>query len=96
MPTAEPALLVQGELWSSPVQARLPSDASRRKLWAALAFGTELLRELTEPEMMTLATLGGAVSPITSYLAIEPGVRPSTEGIDWGAGAAGSAASVCR
>jgi len=26
----------------------------------------------------------GAVSPVTSYLAIEPGVRPSTEGLEHG------------
>ena len=31
---------------------------------------------------MILARHGGAVSPVTSYLAIEPGVRPSTEGIE--------------
>jgi hypothetical protein len=36
--------------------------------------------------MMTLATRGQAVSPVTSYLAIEPGVRPSTEGIETGEG----------
>jgi hypothetical protein len=36
--------------------------------------------------MMTLARTGGVVSPVTSYLAIEPGVRPSTEGLDWGNG----------
>jgi len=40
--------------------------------------------ELSEDEMMTLAMGGGAVSPVTSYLAIEPGVRPSTEGLEWG------------
>jgi hypothetical protein len=33
--------------------------------------------------MMALALRGRAVSPVTSYLAIEPGVRPSTEGLDW-------------
>jgi len=32
--------------------------------------------------MMPLALYGGAVSPVTSYLAIEPGVHPSTEGLD--------------
>ena len=32
--------------------------------------------------MMVLARHGRAVSPVTSYLAIEPGVRPSTEGIE--------------
>ena len=30
--------------------------------------------------MMAAATSAGAVSPVTSYLAIEPGVRPSTDG----------------
>jgi hypothetical protein len=29
--------------------------------------------------MMVLARHGAAVWPVTSYLAIEPGVRPSTE-----------------
>ena len=33
---------------------------------------------------MPLAMLGRAVSPVTSYLAIEPGVRPSTEGLEEG------------
>ena len=32
--------------------------------------------------MMVLARRGRAVSPVTSYLAIEPGVRPSTEGLE--------------
>lgn len=32
--------------------------------------------------MMPLAMMGRVVSPVTSYLAIEPGVRPSTEGLD--------------
>src|SRR5262249_34930340 len=50
--------------------------------WAALVFGSDLLYELSEEEMMPLAMLGRAVSPVTSYLAIEPGVRPSTEGLD--------------
>lgn len=31
--------------------------------------------------MLALAFLGRAVSPVTSYLAIEPGVRPSTAGV---------------
>ena len=45
-------------------------------------FGSDLFWELSESEMMPLAMRGGAVSPVTSYLAIEPGVRPSTEGLD--------------
>jgi hypothetical protein len=49
-------------------------------------FGSHLLGELTEEEMMPLALRGQAVSPVTSYLAIEPGVRPSTEGLEFGEG----------
>ena len=83
-------VVLTGELWARPVREVLRPDAAHGRLWSALAFGSELLHELTEPEMMTLAVRGGAVSPVTSYLAIEPGVRPSTEGLDWsGTGAGG-------
>lgn len=70
-----------GELWSQPFRLTLHPDGRAGKLWSALVFGTEQLDELSEPEMMVLAQRGGAVSPVTSYLAIEPGVRPSTEGL---------------
>jgi hypothetical protein len=41
--------------------------------------------------MMVLAKRGQAVSPVASYLAIEPGVRPSTEGLhdEYGEGSLG-------
>ena len=75
---------VEGELWSKPVRRAFHPDAGAAKRWAALVFGGDLVDELNEAEMMVLAKRGGAVSPVTSYLAIEPGVRPSTEGIEWG------------
>lgn len=75
---------VEGELWSKRVERVLHPDAAAGKRWAALAFGSSLLGELSEPEMMKLALAGAAVSPVTSYLAIEPGVRPSTEGLEHG------------
>lgn len=81
---------VEGELWSKRVQHVVHADAAAGKRWAALVFGSELMSQLSEPEMMKLALHGGAVSPVTSYLAIEPGVRPSTEGLDWGATGTGS------
>lgn len=40
--------------------------------------------------MMRVAKLGRVVSPVTSYLAIEPGVRPSTAGIERGGAGSGS------
>lgn len=73
---------LNGELWSQPFRKVLRPDAEESKRWAALVFGQSAYTELTEPEMMTLAERGGAVSPVTSYLAIEPGVRPSTEGLE--------------
>lgn len=81
---------VQGKLWSRTFSARIDTNAADAKLSSALVFGSDLLSELSEPEMMTLAMRGRAVSPVTSYLAIEPGVRPSTEGLDWGVSGTGS------
>jgi hypothetical protein len=75
---------VRGELWARPVHLTLRVDHAETRVWSALVFGTEVRDELSEPEMMVLARHGRAVSPVTSYLAIEPGVRPSTEGLEEG------------
>lgn len=72
---------LEAELWSTPVSfKRKPNEAYSRRQ-AALFFGSALLDEVDEKEMMTIAMYGRAVSPVTSYLATEPGVRPSTEGL---------------
>jgi von Willebrand factor type A domain len=89
---ASQSLSVTGELWATPVRVLAGAEPAQGKLWSALVFGSPLSSELTEPEMMTLALNGRAVSPVTSYLAIEPGVRPSTDGLEesggqgWGRG----------
>jgi len=75
-------LSVSGELWLEPVRVLASPSVASQALWAGLSFGSPVLDELDESEMMPLALLGHAVSPVTSYLAIEPGVRPSTEGLD--------------
>jgi len=82
-------LELRGKSWARPVTRRLSLDAKETRRWAAMIFGTELVSELSEAEMTQLAMHGGAVSPVTSYLAVEPGVRPSTEGLDWGLGGIG-------
>ena len=87
-------LNVSGELWLEPVRTVATASAEHQPLWAGLVFGSPVLDELVESEMMPLALLGHAVSPVTSYLAIEPGVRPSTEGLEpavsgYGHGASG-------
>jgi hypothetical protein len=78
------SLNVSGELWASPVRMSVQPDTGRERLWSALVFGSQVMYDLSEAEQMTLALKGGAVSPVTSYLAIEPGVRPSTDGLDRG------------
>jgi hypothetical protein len=75
---------ITGELWSKPLRAVAMPTAEQGKLASALIFGSSLWSDLSEDEQMKVALLGGAVSPVTSYLAIEPGVRPSNEGLDWG------------
>ncbi|MCB9753679.1 MAG: hypothetical protein H6713_27370 [Myxococcales bacterium] len=78
-----PHVRVSGELWAEPVEeVFLPDDAEAAR-WSALVFGSPVLEALKPEELLGLATRGGAVSPVTSYLAIEPGVRPSTEGLEW-------------
>jgi hypothetical protein len=80
--SAKPGELeLDGELWSTPVHSRASSSADEERLWSALVFGSDALYQLTDDEQKILAMRGGAVSPVTSYLAIEPGVRPSTEGL---------------
>jgi len=79
---APPALAIAGELWSTPIKTKVEPTEEQNRLWSALVFGSPLMHDLKEPEMMTLAMKGHAVSPVTSYLAIEPGVRPSTEGLE--------------
>lgn len=74
---------IEGELWATPIRKTMKPDEAAGRLWSALAFGAYDLRgSLNEQEMMVLAMRGHAVSPVTSLLAIEPGVRPSTEGLE--------------
>lgn len=84
--TALTALEISGELWATPIKKEFAPNAAENQRWAGLFFGTHLYSKVTEQEMMPLAMLGKVVSPVTSYLAIEPGVRPSTEGLEEMAG----------
>lgn len=77
---------VTGELWATPIKKTFARDDAEGQRWAGLFFGTDKYSEISEKEMMPLAMLGKVVSPVTSYLAIEPGVRPSTEGLEESSG----------
>jgi hypothetical protein len=80
--TSSERIAIEGELWSRPVTFAAASSPAEERRWSALVFGSPLLDELSEPEQRLLAMKGRAVSPVTSYLAIEPGVRPSIDGLE--------------
>lgn len=80
---------IEGDLWGDHVKKTFLPDEDEGKRWSALVFGSNVLYSLDEKEMMFLAMRGHAVSPVTSLLAIEPGVRPSTEGLGVGEGGGG-------
>jgi hypothetical protein len=73
-----------GMIWSDPITKELDADAAFSRATAAFVFGADEHQELTPDEMMTVAMLGRAVSPVTSYVAAEPGTRPSTAGFGYG------------
>jgi hypothetical protein len=93
--SSNPRLSVKGELWSRPIEWSIGPSADETLRWSALVFGTPLLFSLSPAEQMKLALAGRAVSPVTSYLAVEPGTRPSTEGIEGTVFSSGSSSS-CR
>jgi hypothetical protein len=87
-------LSIDGLLWNTRLHETSKPSSKAGDRWSALVFGSDLIWQLSEPEMMTLAMRGRAVSPVTSYLAIEPGVRPSTEGLEeWETGGLGLSGS---
>jgi hypothetical protein len=71
---------VRACLWANAVGWQIDADRKTGDRTAALAFGTDLTDDMDDAAMFELAQRGQAVSPVTSYLAIEPGVRPSTDG----------------
>lgn len=79
--TAPNQVTLTGVLWSDPVKKTvLVNDAFSRST-AAFVFGEDEHHDLSPAEQMTVALLGRAVSPVTSYVAYEPGTRPSTIGL---------------
>jgi subtilisin-like proprotein convertase family protein len=77
-------LSISGLVWSDPIHKQLAPLGGFSRQTAAFVFGADEYHELSSAEMMTVALLGRAVSPVTSYVAAEPGTRPSTIGLDRG------------
>lgn len=74
---------IKGQLWSQPVTYSAKSDQEPfNRATAGFIFSHDIFSELSSSEQFVVASYGRAVSPVTSYLAIEPGVRPSTIGLE--------------
>jgi hypothetical protein len=74
-------VVIAGQLWSDPIQIdAIASDAMSRATAAFMTADPDF-EELTPEEQMTVALAGRAVSRVTSYVAYEPGTRPSRLGL---------------
>lgn len=89
-PDAPTSVTLSGMLWSDPIHKDVTVGAPFSIATAAFVFGADAHHDLSDAEQMKIAMFGKAVSPVTSYVAAEPGVRPSTIGLEEGWGTIGS------
>jgi subtilisin-like proprotein convertase family protein len=87
---AAPARVVlAGKLWSDPIRREVDATEAFSRQTAAFVFGADEHQTLSQAEQLKVAMYGRAVSPVTSYVAFEPGTRPSPIGLEWGFGRSG-------
>lgn len=79
--SAPTRVVLTGKLWSDPVRRELRVGAKFSQQTAAFVFGADEYHDLSTQEQLRVARMGRAVSPVTSYVAAEPGTRPSTIGL---------------
>jgi subtilisin-like proprotein convertase family protein len=72
---------LSGVLWSDPIKKQVAVGDAFSRYAAAFVFGEDEYHDLSDAEQLVVAFMGRAVSPVTSYVAFEPGTRPSTIGI---------------
>ena len=74
-------VVLTGKVWAAPVRRVITTNEPFDIATAGFVFSEDEHGELSDDEMRTVAYRGRAVSPVTSYLAVEPGVRPSVDGL---------------
>jgi hypothetical protein len=74
-------VVVSGKVWARTLHRVVETGERFDVATAAFVFSEDEHHELSKEEMLTVAFKGRAVSPVTSYLATEPGVRPSVDGL---------------
>jgi hypothetical protein len=75
-------VVISGKIWATPFRRVVEHTPHFDEATAAFVFSEDMHDDLTREEMLTVAFAGKAVSPVTSYLATEPGVRPSVDGLE--------------
>lgn len=75
-------VVVTGKIWARDFRRVVRTNPEFDAATAAFVFSEDEHHNLSEDEMLKVAFKGRAVSPVTSYLAVEPGVRPSTAGFE--------------
>jgi hypothetical protein len=84
----EVSTTMTGQLWGKTMTWKFDVPASLQRVSGALLLADEDA-DWTPFETMTLAVAAHAVSPVTSLLAMEPGTRPSREGMGGGHSSSG-------
>lgn len=82
--TPDPAreIVLTGKIWAANFRRVVRHEAGFDAATAAFVFSEDEFEDLSKAEMLKVAFAGRAVSPVTSYLAVEPGVRPSVDGLE--------------
>lgn len=75
-------VVLTGKIWAEDFRRVVRHSAHFDEATAAFVFSEDEYDHLSEEEMLRVAFKGRAVSPVTSYLAVEPGVRPSWDGLE--------------
>jgi subtilisin-like proprotein convertase family protein len=75
-------LVLRGQIWAESFRQVIRPNPAFARTAAAFVFSHDVYDDLSDEEQLRIAMFGRAVSPVTAYLAIEPGVRPSTAGIE--------------
>jgi len=75
-------VVLSGKIWAAPFRRVVTNSERFDVATAAFVFSEDEHHELSDDEMRVVAYRGRAVSPVTSYLAVEPGVRPSIDGLE--------------
>jgi hypothetical protein len=75
-------VVISGKVWATPVRRVVTHNEHFDIATAAFVFSEDEHHNLSPEEQRVVAFRGRAVSPVTSYLATEPGVRPSVDGLE--------------